>query len=81
MSKVVAENQALFSSDIGLVVVTTQIVKGYNVEDFVRRQAMSIGRRLQFVHAGNNININNPVGPRTISSAFFKSDYTPLEED
>jgi hypothetical protein len=74
------EKQAVFSSEIGIVTTKVSIIRGYDVEDFVKRKAMAQGRVLQYIMTGKNMNINSPVGERTIKSPYFKNDFEISEE-
>lgn len=70
---ITSEKESIFSSEIGIVSTKVTTVIGYDVEDYVKRKAMSQGRVLQYINVGKNVNINSPTGPRTIKSPFFKN--------
>jgi hypothetical protein len=77
---IVSEKEVVFSSEVGIVQTKVTVVRGYDVEDFVKRKAISQGRVLQFINTGKNISINSPTGPRTIPSPYLKNSIE-LPED
>ena len=70
MSKIVDEKKHLFSTEIGNVLVTTQVVTEFDVEDIIRLRAISQARQVQLITLGKGYDPNAIRGPRTLSSTY-----------
>lgn len=74
MSVVTGTTVFIFHTDLGPVVTEVSTVRNYDVEDIIKRRAISMARSVQFLNMGKRFSPNDPAAPRTISSVYSSSD-------
>jgi len=69
-----SEKVYIVSTDIGIMRVHVQTVKGYDVEDIVRDKAISQARAVQFSQIGKVVDPAAPTKPRTLPSIWLNNE-------
>lgn len=69
-----SEKSYLVSTDIGIMRVHLEQVRGYDVEDIIRDKAISQARAVQFMQLGKMLDPNAPSTSRTIPSVWNSND-------
>jgi hypothetical protein len=74
MSKVLATKSYLFNSAMGDVLIESQLLVEFDVEDTCRNRAVSQARLVQFSNIGEDIDRNAVLPKDAIPSAFIKTE-------
>jgi len=70
MSKILGTKQYLLNSQLGNVVVTSSLIKDYDVEDIIHLRAISEAQAIEYINIGQMIDVNSPLPPDAIPSVF-----------
>lgn len=73
MSKTTVTSVFIFHSDLGPIATEVATVSNYDVEDIIKRRAISQARAVQLLNLGKRASPNDPKAPRTITSAYSSS--------
>lgn len=79
MGKVVSQTRTLVHSELGAVEVVRTVIDEYDVEDMVRGKSQSQATRIKWIVDGQRADINNPTGPATIGTPYFKNSEELLD--
>lgn len=74
MSKVAAERTYLISTQLGNMVVKTQLVTDYDVEDVIREQAVTQARLIHMLNISKEIDANALLPKESLPTVFKNSD-------
>lgn len=70
MSATAASRRFIFNTAMGPMVVNSQAIVDFDVEDVVRTKAISQMRLIEYVNLGQSININKTIPQSSIPSVF-----------
>jgi len=73
VSIIVPQGSYIFHTDLGPVVVQSNVVINYGVEDIIHDRAMSQALSIRFLNLGNQASPNDPTAARTIATAYSQS--------
>jgi hypothetical protein len=71
MSVVKSKESFVFHSDLGVLITDVEEVEEYDVDDIAEERAVALSRDLMFTNIGESLNINSPLGPRSIRSKYY----------
>lgn len=73
MSRVYAERNFIFNTELGPVTQKAQLLYEFDVEDIVRSRALSQAKAIQFVNIGNQADLNARFPEGAVPTAFTSS--------
>ena len=71
MSEVLSKKSHYFYTDLGAVVVDTEVVQGYDVEDVISDKVLSQAQILRFENITANRDVNADSLPRQIEASGY----------
>lgn len=73
MSKIIATQEYLLTSQVGTVKVEAQLIEGYDVEDIVSDRAISQARLVSFINLGKQVDANATLPAEALPAAFINN--------